>query len=832
MTRFSAYTARYAIPGKNRGVTPPSPYDPLEDETCRRFVLPALEVVGWTPDQVKAAYPVTRGRIRAMAQLHRQDRPLIADYVLEHSDGLPVAVIEAKRSRRDPADGFEQVKRYAQLLDVPFAYATNGRRILELDARAGRLSEIDVFPSPDELWRRYKDDRDLTTQERDRIAAAAFKPKRNWDGTPTQPRYYQQIAINRAVQAIANGRERLLLVLATGTGKTLVAAQIVAKLWNSHWPDGRNRPRVLYLADRNILIDQPKDDYFQPMFGEAVHKLSASDFTTSRHIYLSLYQALDGGPADENLYRKFPRDFFDLVIVDECHRSSAVDGSQWRAILDYFEPAVQIGLTAAPITRKDADTYQYFGEPLFEYSLAKGIDDGFLAPYRVRRVRMNVDLTGWRPEPGQRDLRGVEIPERLYLPWEYERLLAILERTEEAARYLTEYLRRTNRLGKTIVFCQDSDHAFRMTQALHNANADLVRSHGQQYVCRITAADGDAGRERLDEFRRPETEVPTIAVTSRLLTTGVDIPTLRNIVLFRVIRSVPEFKQIIGRGTRLFPEAEKFSFDIIDFVEATRLFNDPGFDGPPLRLLRDVTDEDGHIVDTISDEIPDVDGKSVAEPSGEYQEEPGGPLPPDVPDEAEQERLLASPRKFYVNGVEVVPAGSAFYIYDPDSGGLKLKEFSQFVRDQVLSLRLEPYELLNQWAHVQTRRTLRRQLDDWHITAADLAEWMGRPDADTVDLLLNVAWQVPLLSRAERARRVETRRRDFLASFPSVAEKVLATMLDQFAAQGSEELDVAALRADIYRPLGTVVQIAGHFGGGDELRAAIDRLGELLYASA
>ena len=488
-------------PGNNRNMTTTGARDPLEDETCRRFVLPRLARAGWDETQIKPAYPVNKGRIRATAHLHRQDRPLIADYVLEHSDGLPLAVIEAKRFRKDPADGLEQVKRYAQLLDVPFAYSTNGSRILELDATTGLLTEIGEFPTPEELWHRYRAGRGLADAGSDRLASAPFNAKlRNWDGTPTQPRYYQQVAINRAVQAIARGDKRLLLVLATGTGKTLVAAQIVAKLWNSDWPGGR-KPRILYLADRRILIDQAKDQYFQRMFGEAVTKLGGGSFPMSRHIYFALYQTLDSGRADRDEaeepspYRQLPPDFFDLVIVDECHRSSATDGSQWRAILEYFGSAVQIGLTATPITKKDADTYRYFGNPLYEYSLARGIDDGFLAPYRVRRVRMNVDLTGWQPAPGQVDLRGNEIPERLYYPWEYERLLAILERTQEAARYLTDYLRRTNRMGKTIVFCQDADHAFRMMQALHNANADLVRSHGQQYVCRITSADGDAGRE-------------------------------------------------------------------------------------------------------------------------------------------------------------------------------------------------------------------------------------------------------------------------------------------------------------------------------------------------
>jgi type I restriction enzyme, R subunit len=819
--------------GSKNGAVTSGLYDPLEDETCRRFVLPALtERAGWKGDQIRAGFPINRGRIRATARMHRQDRPLIADYVLEYSDGLPVAVIEAKRSRRDPADGFEQVKRYAELLDVPFAYSTNGHRILELDGRVGRLNEIHEFPTPEELWSRYKADRDLA-DDTGHLASAPLNPNlRNWDGTPKRPRYYQQVAINRTVQAIARGDKRLLLVLATGTGKTLVAAQIVAKLWNMDWPGGR-KPRVLYLADRNILIDQPKDEYFEQMFGDAVHKLSGGDAKTGRLIYFGLYQSMDSSRDEDSLYRQFRSDYFDMVIVDECHRGSAVEGSQWRAILEYFSPAVQIGLTATPISRKDADTYDYFGPPLYEYSLARGIDDGFLAPYRVRRVRMNVDMTGWRPDPGQLDLFGREIPDKLYGPKEYERVLAILERTGEAARYLTDYLRRTNPMGKTIVFCETTEHAFRMTQALHNANDDLVRSHGAAYVCRITAADGDAGRERLDEFRRIESSIPTIAVTSRLLTTGVDIPTLRNIVLFRVIKSMPEFKQIIGRGSRLFPEDGKFSFDIVDFVEATRLFNDPLFDGPPMRLIRDETDAEGNITDSVNEDTPEADDESVAETSGDYTEEQGGPLPsPIIADHDEVDEILANPRLFYVDGVAVVPWGTAFYVYEPDAGGLKLREFSQFVRDQVLQLNLEPHELLAQWAQTKTREALRERLDESHITDEDLADWAGRPDADTIDLLLYLAWELPLLSRAERARRVAMRHRDFLVSFAPEAQEVLTKVLEQYAARGAEELDIGALRSEAYASLGTVVELADRFGGSAKLRAAMDDLGGLVYAAS
>ena len=809
----------------------PSSYGPGEDETCRQFVLPALDRAGWKEEQIRVQHPINRGRIRATARLHRQERALIADYVLEYSDGLPIAVIEAKRLFRDPADGFEQVKRYAELLDTPFAYTTNGQRIIELDAHAGRVRDTLGFPSPEALWARYLKERELADDTAGELASAPLNASlRNWDGTPKTPRYYQQVAINRAVQTIARGDSRLLLVLATGTGKTFVAAQIVAKLWNKDWPGGR-KPRVLYLADRNILVDQPKDEYFQPMFGDAVHKLGGGDAKTGRHIYFALYQSLDSGRDEARLYLQFPPDYFNLVIVDECHRSSSAEGSQWRAILEYFAPAVQIGLTATPISRKDADTYLYFGEPLYEYSLARGIDDGFLAPYRVRRVRMNVDMTGWRPDPGQVDSYGREIPDKLYGPREYERVLAILDRTEEAARYLTDYLRRTNRMGKTIVFCENADHAFRMTQALHNANQNIVMSYGWNYACRITARDGDVGRERLDEFRQVETEIPTIAVTARLLTTGVDIPTLRNIVLFRVIRSMPEFKQIIGRGTRLFPEDQKFSFDIIDFVEATRLFNDPTFDGPPMRLIRDETDNKGNITNTIDDKDPETGAEQVAEPSGEYAEQEGGPLPPDLTDQDEIDAVLASRRMFYVDGVAVVPWGSAFYVYDPAEGGLKLREYSQYVRDQVVKLRLDPSQLLDQWAHATSRRAIRERLADSHITPEDLAEWAGRPDSDVIDLLLYVAWEVPLLSRAERARRVVMRHQDFLLSFAPKAREVLDKVLDQYAARGAEELDLEALRSESYTEMGTVFEIAKWFGGSTQLREAMDELSTLVYAS-
>jgi type I restriction enzyme R subunit len=450
--------------------------DRREDETCREFVLPALHDVGWTDDQISDEYPITGGRIRATARCFEREMSLRADYALEFTPGLVIGVVEAKRTRKNASDGIEQAKRYARLLDVPFAYATNGREIFEIDRASGLITQPRGFPSPEALWDRYRGAAEIGEGLESDLLLAPFNDRLpNWDNTPKLPRYYQRVAVNRALRAVARGDKRILLVLATGTGKTLVAFQIVAKLWGSQWTPGR-KPRVLYLADRNILIDQPKDEYFAPVFGDAVHKLGGGDARRGRSIYFALYQSMEHG--DEGaLFEAFPRDHFDLIIVDECHRGSAADASRWRRILDHYSPATQIGMTATPVSDRERDTFGYFGNPVYTYSLAQGIQDGFLAPYRVRKVRLNVDMTGWRPEPGQLDLYGNEIPDDLYTPTEYERILAILERTGAAANYLTGFLRRTGRMGKTIVFCENNDHAHRMRVALNNANADMARQY-------------------------------------------------------------------------------------------------------------------------------------------------------------------------------------------------------------------------------------------------------------------------------------------------------------------------------------------------------------------
>jgi len=572
---------------------------PLEAETCRDYVVPRLRDAGWSEDRIVEQYPVTDGRIAVVRGKHRRGERLRADYLLEVEPGFAVAVVEAKREHRLPSDGLQQAMRYAELLDLPLAYSTNGTGIVEHDFDTGLQTALDRFPSPDEAWRRYRAWKGIAGED---AAAAVLRPfarqLRNPDGTVKAPRYYQRVAIERALEAILGGRKRVLLTLATGTGKTFVSLQIVWKLSAGRWPAGSRNPRILYLADRNILVDQPIEREFRRVFEDAIWKIRG-EAKTGREVYFALYQALADTGEGLGLFRDYPADYFDLVIVDECHRGSARDDSTWRAILEHFAPAAQLGMTATPLREDNRDTYAYFGNPVYEYSLAQGIEDGFLAPYRVRRVVLSPDAYGWRPDQGQLDLFGREIPPGLYETRHFERVVSLLARTELAARHLTGYLKRTGRMAKTIVFCVDSDHAEQMRAALHRENADLTRQH-PHYVARIVSDEGDVGTEHLGNFADVESETPVIATTSKLLSTGVDLPTVENIVLFKPIGSIVEFKQIIGRGTRLYPDADKLSFEIIDYSGATALFEDPAFDGPPETVVEEEIGAGGEVSGSLS----------------------------------------------------------------------------------------------------------------------------------------------------------------------------------------------------------------------------------------
>jgi type I restriction enzyme R subunit len=813
-----------------------------EDETCRAFVLPALERSGWTTSQIRPQFRINEGRLTPTPKRHAQADPLIADYVLEYVPDVPVAVVEAKRYRIDANDGVEQARRYAAKLGLSFAYATNGRQIVEIDysSAAPAIRDVERFPSPDELWARYVAGLQADSAiGRELLKAPYDHTLRNSDNTAKRPRYYQRVAVARILAAVAGGQKRILLVLATGTGKTMVALQAVAKLHGSHWIEGR-KPRVLYLSDRSMLVDDPKDRYFLPVFGpDNVHKISGTP-VRGRKIYFALYQALERGDEDE-LFRSYEPDYFDLVIVDECHRGSARDDSQWRRVLEHFAPATQIGLTATPISRKDADTLAYFGDPVYSYSLADGIEDGFLAPYRVRRVRLNVDMEGYQTVPGQLDRYGNEIPEGLYGPKDFERVMVILERTGEAAQYVIDYLRSTaedGKHGKTIVFCENNDHAARMRAALFNAASAEVRAQ-HDYVVRITDADGPHGRALLDEFRKDDSDEPVIAVTSKLLSTGIDLPAVRNIVLFRRIGSMPEFKQTIGRGTRLCPEIGKGSFDIIDFVEATRLFNDPGFDGPPLRVVRDNTDEQGHLLDShpeAADGSP-AEPEAVAEPEAEYTQTDGGTFEAQradaaVDDPDDVDRIRSRGKRYVVSGVEVYKWGERRYQLDTDGRTMRLVTIQQWVHDRVLELDLAPDKLRSCWAAAATRRELMSLLRQADIETEDLPEEFGSPDVDPIDLLLNVAWGLPLVSREERLYRFLHEHRDFLDSFQPHARQVLDEMLLKFAEHGSPQLKPETLAVQPFSGMGSVVELASRFGGAQPLHEAIDDLSKRLLEAS
>jgi type I restriction enzyme R subunit len=791
---------------------------PLEKDTCRDYVLPLLKAAGWSDDQIVEQFPITAGRVITVGKKHRRGDALRADYVLEYEPGAPVAIVEAKREYSIPGKGLQQAKNYAQLLDLPFAYSTNGKGIVEDDRDTGlETDKLTAFPTPDELWDRFRAWKGIVDDSiGDGLLLPFNRALRNPDGTVKEPRYYQRTAINRAVQAILAGDNRLLLTLATGTGKTFVAMQIVWKLWQSHWRPGRN-PRILYLADRNVLVDQPIEREFKPAFGEGPIWKLRGEAKPGREIYFALYQSLaDSGEDLNGIFRDFAPDFFDLVIVDECHRGSARAESSWRAVLDHFGPAAQLGMTATPKRDETADSYQYFGDPIFEYSLAQGIDDGFLAPYRVRRVVLSPDAHGFAPDEGQLDLFGKEIPEGLYTTSDFERVVSLLTRTEAAAKHLTEYLHRTDRMAKTIVFCVDQEHADQMRRALHNANADLTKQH-PNYVVRIVSEEGEIGKGHLSDFADTEKDVPVIATTSQLLSTGVDLPTVRNIVLFRPVGSMALFKQMIGRGTRLFPDEDKLSFDIIDYSGATGLFEDPEFDGPPERIDEEEIDGEGNIVDEPMVEEP--------EPIFDPGDGEGDTVDPDDVDE--------EPRvKFYVDDVQVWVTAEAIYHLDPETERLRLVEYRDFVADTVRTLFPDLNDLRSQWANRVGRQDVLDALEARGIDAAELTERTGLVDADPIDVLVHLAWNQPLATRTDRARRVRKEHADFFEQYQPAAREVLAGLLDKYTQHGISQLDdLGVLEVPPISALGSPTEIANRFGSADKLREAVAKLGELLYVA-
>lgn len=785
-----------------------------EADTCRRYVVPKLQNAGWDdePHRINEQVTFTDGRIIVSGRRSRRRPGKRADYILRYRADMPIAVVEAKASYATPGQGLQQARDYAEILGLKFAYATNGHGIVELDYITGQERELETFPTPDELWARLTGTEPLTPEAVEKL----LTPSYHLGGK--SPRYYQEIAINRAVQAVLQGRRRILLTMATGTGKTFVAFQICWKLWSSRWNQTGEfrRPRVLYLADRNILVDDPMAKTFTP-FGDARWKIEGGVANKGREMYFSIYQAIARDERRPGLYREYAPDFFDLIIVDECHRGSAKDDSNWREILEYFKPAYQIGMTATPRRRDNIDTYRYFGDPIYQYSLRQGIDDGFLAPYRVHRVITTWDAAGWRPNQGELDRFGREIPDEEYHTNEFERVVSLRARTEAVAHHLTEYMKKTDRYAKTIVFCVDQEHADDMRRALNNLNADLVRENAD-FVCRVTSDEGGVGRGHLSNFQDVERRTPVILTTSQMLTTGVDAPTVQNVVLVRVINSMTEFKQIIGRGTRVRDDYGKLFFNILDYTgSATRMFADPDFDGDPVIETEQRIDEEGE----------PTEGEVVVTPEDGLQPDDVivDPLPPD--DGGQIER-----RKFYFDGGHVEIAAHLVYELDADGNQLRVIRFTDYTAERVRALYPNAAELRGEWADSERRQEIIDKLAERGIDFDELATAANHPDADPLDLLCHVAFNAPLRTRRERAQRLRSEKKDFFEQYGPEAREVLNELLDKYTEHGTAQFVVPdVLEVPPISGWGNVMQIARYFGGEEKLVEAIRKLQTLLYAA-
>ena len=769
-----------------------------EADIRTKFITPALTGTDggkWDMmTQIREEVFFTKGRVLVRGKTVKRGEAKKADYLFFYRPNLPIAVLEAKDNNHAVGAGMQQALNYAEILDIPFAYSSNGDAFLEHDrtATGGTVTReipLDAFPTPEELWNRYRAAKGYTPEQEKVVAQDYYD-----DGSGKLPRYYQIIAINRTVEAIARGEDRILLVMATGTGNTYTAFQIIWRLWKSG-----TKKRILFLVDRNILADQTKTNDFKP-FGKAMTKITNRTVDKAFEIYLCLYQAVTGTEEEQNIYKQFSPDFFDLVIVDECHRGSAADDATWRKVLEYFSSATQIGLTATPRETKEISNIEYFGEPLYTYSLRQGISDGFLAPYKVVRIGLDKDLDGWRPEDGQRDKYGQLIEDREYNLRDFDRNLILEKRTAVVAAKVTEFLTATDRFSKTIIFCENIDHAERMRQAMVNANPDLAAANAK-YIMRITG-DNDEGKAQLDNFIDPESTYPVIACTSRLMSTGVDAQTCKLIVLDRRIASMTEFKQIIGRGTRIQEDYGKLFFTIMDFRQATALFADPDFDGDPVQIYEPKADE------------------SV--------------IPPDDPFTNENSSMVeeddnAPPTKYYVENVEVRVATERVQYLD-ESGKLITESLRDYSRNAVRKEFASLDAFLTVWNDAERKQAIIEEMAGKGVFLDELAEQVGR-DYDAFDLICHVAFDQQPLTRRERADKVK--KRNIFAKYGGPARAVLDALLQKYADSGITSVEsLEILKVDPLSGFGTPIEIINLFGGKPAYLAAIRELEVALYKEA
>ena len=778
-----------------------------ERDICSQYIHPAIQRAGWDMQkQVREEVSFTKGRIIVRGKLHSRGESRRADYILYHRPNQPIAVIEAKDNTHSLGAGMQQALGYAEALDVPFVFSSNGDGFLFHD-RTGTGAQVeteltlDQFPTPDELWQRYCQWKGLDNKAQQKVEAPYYD-----DGSGRSPRYYQMNAINRTVEAVARGQDRILLVMATGTGKTYTAFQIIWRLWKS-----RQKKRILFLADRNILVDQTKNNDFKP-FGPAMTKIAKRQIDTSYEIYLSLYQAVTGVEEEKNIYKQFSPDFFDLVVIDECHRGSAVEDSAWREILDYFSSATHIGLTATPKETKDVSSITYFGEPVYSYTLKQGIEDGFLAPYKVVRIDFDKDLQGWRPPKGMLDKYGQPIEDRIYNLSDMDRHLVIEARTRKVAEKVTEFLKATDPYQKTIIFCDDIDHAERMRQALVNLNPERV-AESRKYVMRITGDDKE-GKAELDNFINPESRYPVIATTSKLMTTGVDAQTCKLVVLDQHIKSMTEFKQIIGRGTRINEDYDKFWFTIMDFKKATELFADPAFDGDPVVIYSPEGDE--------SPVPPDDADSNESITAGETE----------LPDEAEFSGEGGKKRiKYVIDNVPISVIAERVQYYGPD-GRLITESLHDYTRSRVKQQYASMNDFLRRWSDAEQKKAIIDELAVqgvmWEALAEEVEKKLGKP-LDPFDLICHVAFDQPPLSRRERAEQVK--KRNYFGKYQGAARLVLEALLDKYADSGIEHIEgMEILELDPFSRIGEPLELIRAFGGKSAYKKALHELEEQLYA--
>lgn len=768
--------------------------DLTEEDIKLKYITPALQKADWDiKSQIRCEYYYTAGKINVRENVAQRSKGKKVDYLLSYKSNLPIAIVEAKDNKVTVSHGIQQAIDYANDLDIPFAYSSNGDGFYEHDMITGEEKEIGIneFPTPKELWQRYLKGKNIDEEQEKLIT----EPYYFLDINKT-PRYYQRVAINKTIEAISKGRKRLLLVMATGTGKTFTAFQIIHRLHKTKFCK-----KILYLADRNILIDQTMQNDFKP-FQKVMTKIEHRNMDSSFEIYMSLYHQMKS--QDKDIYKQFTKDFFDLIIVDECHRSSARDDSNWHEILTYFDDAIQIGMTATPKETEDVSNINYFGEPIYTYSLKQGIEDGFLAPYKVVKVGIDRDLEGYRPEKGKLDEEGYEVEDREYTISDYDRTIVIDERTKVVAKRITEFLKATDRMAKTIVFCVDTEHALRMRNALVNENTDMVKIN-PNYVVRITGND-DIGKRQLENFTDANTDYPVIATTSKLLSTGVDTKTVRLIVLDEEIASMTEFKQIIGRGTRLLPKKGKEYFTIMDFRNNSEKFADPSFNGPAEMVLS----------------VEGGNGDKVVLPVdyGVPEPKPEKPISGHI--------LDGESKKVYIKGVDVSIIKETVKYYDAD-GKLITESIAEYSKKQLKRLYENHDGFVQSWFRAESKQEFLDYLSSEGVMVDALLEQLNDTNVDEFDLLSNVAYDTDFVSKEDRIQKVIES--EEMNAYTEKQKEVVDELLNTYRNNGVTELEnIKTLNVKNFNKFGGLVQIVNNiFGGKEKYNNMINMIETKLY---